>query len=46
MQRYSSIRIGENIYIINGKDENVVRSKDNPNYATLSINGVYFKNRT
>ena len=46
MQRYSSIRIGENIYIINGKDENVIRSKDNPNYASLSINGVYFKNRT
>ncbi len=46
MQRYSSIRIGENIYIINGKDENVIRSKDNPKYASLSVNGVYFMNRT
>ena len=46
MQRYSSIRIGGNIYIIKGKDENVVRSKDNPTYASLTINGVYFTNRT
>ena len=46
MQRYSSIRIGGDIYIINGKDENVIRSKDNPNYASLSVNGVYFTNRT
>lgn len=46
MQRYSSIRIGGNIYIINGKDENVVRSKDNPRYASLTVNGVYFTNRT
>ena len=46
MQRYSSIRIGGDIYIINGKDEHVIRSKDNPNYASLSVNGVYFTNRT
>ena len=46
MQRYSSIRIGGNIYIINGKDTNVVRSKDNPNYASLTVNGIYFTNRT
>jgi hypothetical protein len=24
----------------------VVRSKDNPKYASLSVNGVYFTNRT
>ena len=46
MQRYSSVRIGGDIYIINGKDEHVIRSKDNPNYASLSVNGVYFTNRT
>lgn len=46
MQRYSSIRIGGDIYIINGKDEKVIRSKDNPKYASLSVNGVYFTNRT
>lgn len=46
MHRYSSVRIGGDIYIINGKDNNVVRSKDNPNYASLTVNGVYFTNRT
>jgi hypothetical protein len=46
MQRYSSVRIGGDIYIINGKDSNVIRSKDNPNYASLTVNGVYFTNRT
>jgi len=46
MQRYSSVRIGGDIYIINGKDEKVIRSKDNPNYASLTVNGVYFTNRT
>lgn len=46
MQRYSSVRIGGDIYIINGKDEHVIRSKDNPNYASLTVNGVYFTNRT
>lgn len=46
MQRYSSVRIGGNIYIINGKDQNVVRSKDNPTKASLTVNGVYFTNRT
>lgn len=46
MQRYSSIRIGNEIYILNGKDNNVIRSHDNPNYCSLSINGVYFLNRS
>ena len=46
MQRYSSVRIGGDIYIINGKDEHVVRSKDNPKYASLTVNGIYFTNRT
>lgn len=43
-QRYSSIRIGEEIYIINGKD-NIVRTKDAPEKATLSVNGIWFNNR-
>ena len=46
MQRYSSVRIGGDIYIINGKDEHVIRSKDNPKYASLTVNGIYFTNRT
>ena len=46
MHRYNTIRIGESIYILKGEDKNVVRSKDNPNYCGLSINGVYFLNRS
>lgn len=46
MQRYSSVRIGGDIYIINGKDEDVIRSKDNPKYTSLTVNGIYFTNRT
>lgn len=45
MQRYSTIRIGENIYILKGKDENVTRSISNPKYCCLTVNGVYFVNR-
>lgn len=46
MQRYNTIRIGETIYILRGLDKNVVRSKDNPNFCTLSVNGVFFLNRS
>ena len=45
MQRYSTIRIGEEIYILKGKDDKVMRSKSNPSYCTLSVNGIYFLNR-
>ena len=44
-QRYSSVRIGEEIYILNGKDENVIRTKDFPEKAFLTVNGVWFNNR-
>lgn len=43
--RYSAVRIGENIYIINGKDENVVRSQSNPEKCKLSLNGVQYTTR-
>ena len=51
MQRYETIRIGDNqsedsFFILRGKNENVVRSKDDPAYCTLSINGLYFLNRS
>lgn len=46
MQRYSTIRIAESIYILEGKDKNVIRSKDNPTYCGLSVNGIYFTNRS
>lgn len=45
MQRYKTIRIGEEIYILRGKDEHVMRSKSNPSYCGLTINGIYFLNR-
>lgn len=45
MQRYETVRIGESIYILRGKNDKVIRSKDNPSYCTLSVNGVYFVNR-
>lgn len=45
MQRYNTIRIGEEIYILRGKDTNVIRSKSNPSCCNLSVNGIYFLNR-
>lgn len=45
MQRYETVRIGEEIYILKGRNDKVIRSKSNPSYCTLSINGVYFLNR-
>jgi len=46
MWRYETIRVGEEIFILKGKNEEVVRSKDNPNYCGLSVNGVCFLNRS
>lgn len=46
MQRYETIRIGEEIYILNGKNDKVIRSVSNPSACTLSVNGVYFLNRS
>ena len=45
MQRYKTIRIGEEIYILRGLDNTVMRSQSNPTHCSLSINGVYFLNR-
>ena len=44
-QRYSTVRIGSEIYVLKGIDKDVVRTKDAPNKATLSVNGVWFNNR-
>ena len=46
MQRYSTVRIGDDIYILRGKDENAVRTKDAPDKCGLSVNGVWFNNRS
>lgn len=45
MQRYETVRIGEEIYILKGKNDKVMRSKSNPSYCGLSVNGVYLLNR-
>lgn len=44
--RYSTIRIGADIYILEGKDENSIRSIDSPNETCLKMNGIYFTTRT
>lgn len=46
MQRYNTIRIGQDIYILRGLDKNVIRSSDNPKFCGLTVNGVYFLNRS
>lgn len=45
MQRYNTIRIGDEFYVLRGLDHDVIRSQDNPNVCGLSVNGVYFLNR-
>lgn len=45
MQRYEVVRIGSEIFILYGKNEEVIRSKDSPQYCSLSINGLYILNR-
>lgn len=45
MQRYETVRIGQDIFVIYGKDEEVVRSKSNPSYCSLKLNGTYFNDR-
>ena len=45
MQRYETIRIGEEVYILRGKNDNVIRSISNPSSCGLSVNGIYFLNR-
>lgn len=45
MQRYQTIRINDEFYILRGKDTEVVRSQSNPTYCGLTVNGVVFLNR-
>ena len=46
MQRYTTVRISEEIYILKGLDKEVVRTKDAPEKCSLSVNGVWFNNRS
>ena len=45
MQLYQTVRIGQDIYVLRGRKEDVSRSIDNPSYCSLTVNGVYFDNR-
>ena len=44
-QLYQTVRIGQDIYILRGKKEDVVRSQDEPSRCSLTVNSVYFDNR-
>lgn len=44
--RYRTIRIGETIYITLGKDEHAMRTIDDPTDCKLSVNGIFFTNRS
>lgn len=43
--RYEGARIGHDIYVLIGKSKNVIRSMDNPNSCTLSVNGIFYSDR-
>jgi len=43
--RYKGARIGSQIYLSMGKDDNVVRSMEDPHNCTLSINGIQLLTR-
>ena len=43
--RYEGVRIGQSIYVLTGKSQNMIRTKDAPTRCTLSVNGVYLVNR-
>jgi hypothetical protein len=45
MDRYETVRISSDIYILSGKSESVIRSIDNPSYCGLSVNGIYYQDR-
>lgn len=43
---YTGIRIAQNIHVLTGKNEKVVRTKDAPTKCKLTVNGIYFVNRS
>lgn len=46
MDRYEGVRIGESIFIHSNISQNVVRTKDNPSFCTLSTSGIYYSTRS
>lgn len=45
MNRYRCVRIGEDVYVTFGKDENAIRSINDPTNVKLSVNGMFLCNR-
>lgn len=45
MNRYESVRISDAIYILRGKDEDVIRTKSAPDMCTLKTSGIFYINR-
>lgn len=43
--RHEGVKIGDDIFICRGKAENVVRSMSNPDYCTLTVNGMFFSDK-
>lgn len=43
---YHVTRVGADIYILHGENEYTSRSQDDPDNVRLSINGMYYTNRT
>lgn len=43
--RHEGVKIGEDIYICRGKAEHTVRSQSNPDYCTLTVNGMFFADK-
>ena len=45
MDRYEVTRIGQDIYICSGKDEEVIRSIEHPDRCTIKLNGMSYSDR-
>ena len=43
--RHEGVRIGEEIYIVKGESEDIVRSASNPKDCSLTINGIFFSDK-
>lgn len=43
--RYEGVKIGDDIFICRGKAKHVVRSISNPDYCTLTVNGMFFADK-
>ena len=43
--RHEGVRIGEEIYIVKGEAEDIVRSVSNPKDCSLTINGIFFSDK-